>query len=328
MDSKTAFKRFELENSFSTAPDDMYRYDHEAQVAIRESMPWKKDPHYFTHVKVSGIALVKMMMHAREGLQKIPGQGEDYEVMGLLQGKIEANTLIVLDVFGVLKGNEVRVTAGAADIEYMCQYVATSEKVGKNDSVIGWYHSHPGFGCWLSGIDVNTQFNNQNFQDPYLAIVVDPKRTLSSGKVEIKAFRTWPTENYVIPEQHKMKVPKGKGEFEFGVYSHRYYELKISVFQSSLDQLLLQQLWSKYWVKTLSISRNLLNCEFDAEQLVQLEDNIKDAEKELEKHKNQISKSKDEPQIAVVAKECSAAAGEQLNGVFSQVVKHQLFNIH
>jgi len=125
-----------------------------------------------------------------------------------------------------------------------------------------------------------------------------------------------------------MKVPKGKGEFEFGVYSHRYYELKISVFQSTLDQLLLQQLWSKYWVKTLSLSRNLLNCEFDAEQLAQLEDNIKDAEKELEKHKNQISKGKDEPQIAVVAKECSAAAGEQLNGVFSQVVKHQLFNIH
>lgn len=23
--------------------------------------------------------------------------------------------------------------------------------------VVGWYHSHPGFGCWLSGVDVNTQ---------------------------------------------------------------------------------------------------------------------------------------------------------------------------
>jgi len=22
---------------------------------------------------------------------------------------------------------------------------------------VGWYHSHPGFGCWLSGVDVNTQ---------------------------------------------------------------------------------------------------------------------------------------------------------------------------
>lgn len=23
--------------------------------------------------------------------------------------------------------------------------------------VVGWYHSHPGFGCWLSSVDVNTQ---------------------------------------------------------------------------------------------------------------------------------------------------------------------------
>jgi len=25
------------------------------------------------------------------------------------------------------------------------------------EMVVGWYHSHPGFGCWLSGVDVNTQ---------------------------------------------------------------------------------------------------------------------------------------------------------------------------
>ena len=25
------------------------------------------------------------------------------------------------------------------------------------ETVIGWYHSHPGFGCWLSAVDVNTQ---------------------------------------------------------------------------------------------------------------------------------------------------------------------------
>ena len=23
-------------------------------------------------------------------------------------------------------------------------------------SCVGWYHSHPGFGCWLSSVDVNT----------------------------------------------------------------------------------------------------------------------------------------------------------------------------
>jgi COP9 signalosome complex subunit 5 len=32
--------------------------------------------------------------------------------------------------------------------------------------------SHPGYGCWLSGIDVGTQTTNQKFSDPYLAVVV------------------------------------------------------------------------------------------------------------------------------------------------------------
>ena len=30
-------------------------------------------------------------------------------------------------------------------------------KVGyKAEVVVGWYHSHPGFGCWLSFVDVKT----------------------------------------------------------------------------------------------------------------------------------------------------------------------------
>lgn len=47
------------------------------------------------------------------------------------------------------------------------------------ENAIGWYHSHPGYGCWLSGIDVSTQMLNQNFQEPFVAIVVDPVRTIS-----------------------------------------------------------------------------------------------------------------------------------------------------
>lgn len=39
-------------------------------------------------------------------------------------------------------------------------------------NVLGWYHSHPGYGCWLSGIDVTTQSTNQKFQDPFVAVVV------------------------------------------------------------------------------------------------------------------------------------------------------------
>lgn len=32
-----------------------------------------------------------------------------------------------------------------------------SIRLPRPEMVVGWYHSHPGFGCWLSGVDVNTQ---------------------------------------------------------------------------------------------------------------------------------------------------------------------------
>jgi len=294
---------------------------------ILEKRPWKADPHYFKQVKISGIALIKMLMHSRDGLAKKPGD-LDLEVMGLLQGKIDGDAVIVMDCFGVIKGNEVRVTAGTADFEYMVQYTDSASLVGKVEPVVGWYHSHPGFGCWLSGIDVNTQLTNQTYQDPYIAIVVDPKRTMSSGRVELRAFRTWPAD-FTPPEHLQNTVPKGKGEFDYGVHAQKYYELKVTVFKSSLDSVLLEQLWSKYWVKTLAVSRNLFNRDFDATQLAELNDQIVEADKNVDKFKGMGGGKKKEEQteIAIAAKDCSKNAAEQLNGVMNQLLKHQLFNM-
>jgi len=51
-------------------------------------------------------------------------------------------------------------------------FVDEEKQAGRLENAIGWYHSHPGYGCWLSGIDVNTQINNQTYQDPFVAVVV------------------------------------------------------------------------------------------------------------------------------------------------------------
>ena len=71
--------------------------------------------------------------------------------------------------------------------------------------MVGWYHSHPGYGCWLSGIDCSTQMMQQQYQDPFLAIVVDPHRTIASGKIEIGAFRTYP-EVWVPHREHMYQL--------------------------------------------------------------------------------------------------------------------------
>ncbi|OMJ15141.1 COP9 signalosome complex subunit 5 [Smittium culicis] len=117
--------------------------------------------------------------------------------MGLLLGKVLDNVMVVMDVFALpVEGTETRVNAHSDANEYMIQFLENSKKnrngisVNRPENAIGWYHSHPGYGCWLSGIDVSTQSLNQTYQDPWLAIVVDPKRTLSSGKIDIGAFRT------------------------------------------------------------------------------------------------------------------------------------------
>ena len=64
--------------------------------------------------------------------------------------------------------------------------------------VVGWYHSHPGFGCWLSSVDVNTQQVSfliylkiksfEQLNQRAVAVVVDPIQSVK-GKVVIDAFR-------------------------------------------------------------------------------------------------------------------------------------------
>jgi 26S proteasome regulatory subunit N11 len=54
--------------------------------------------------------------------------------------------------------------------------------------VVGWYHSHPGFGCWLSGVDISTQNSFEQLNPRAVAVVVDPVQSVP-GKVVIDAFR-------------------------------------------------------------------------------------------------------------------------------------------
>ncbi len=104
-------------------------------------------------------------MHARSG--------GNIEVMGLMQGKIMDDTMIIMDSFELpVEGTETRVNAAAEGYEYMVTYLEKIKEVGRLENAIGWYHSHPGYGCWLSGIDVSTQLLNQQYQEPWLAIVV------------------------------------------------------------------------------------------------------------------------------------------------------------
>jgi 26S proteasome regulatory subunit N11 len=49
------------------------------------------------------------------------------------------------------------VSVEAVDPVFQAKMLDMLKQTGRPEMVVGWYHSHPGFGCWLSGVDVNTQ---------------------------------------------------------------------------------------------------------------------------------------------------------------------------
>jgi len=306
-------------------PDKLYAYSAAAHNALCQQKPWAADPKYFKNVKISANALIKMVMHARSG--------GDIEVMGMLQGKVEANTFIVMDTFPLpVEASETRVNAGAEAMEFMIGYLELVKKAGREENPVGWYHSHPGYGCWLSGIDVSTQMLQQQWQDPWLAIVVDPKRTINSGKVQLGAFRTYP-KDYKPPEEGASEyqtIPLEKIE-DFGVHVKSYYPLEVSYFKSSLDNHLLELLWNKYWVSTLSSSPILANKEYTTRQLSDLTDKLEQSESQLSHSRMgggffMADRKKEESALAKIAKDCTRPSTEQVHGLMSQVLKDILFN--
>jgi COP9 signalosome complex subunit 5 len=209
---------------------------------------------------------------------------------------------------------------------------------------VGWYHSHPGYGCWMSGIDCSTQMLNQQYQEPWLAVIIDPIRTCAAGKVEIGAFRTYP-EGYKPPEQGPAEyqtIPLSKIE-DFGVHAEQYYTLDVSFFKSGLDAAMLDLLWNKYWVNTLSSSPLVGNRAFVAGQVADLADKLEQADAAAH-HGGGASGglgalgggarrggragagTGEEGPLAKVTRDAAVASLEQTKGLATQVIKNMLFN--
>jgi len=318
-------KAWELENAVKLVDphrDALYSYDAKEQKAIQDEQPWRKDPHHFKNVRISAVALLKMVMHARSG--------GSLEVMGLMQGKISGDTFIVTDAFRLpVEGTETRVNASDEANEYVIQYLQSCRENGRADNAVGWYHSHPGYGCWLSGIDVATQMAQQ-FQDPFLAVVIDPDRTISAGKVEIGAFRTYPKDYKPAAGQEDddyQTIPLAKIE-DFGAHASQYYSLEISHYKSTLDAHLLELLWNKYWVSTLSQSPLFTNREYSSKQMLDLSQKIRNAEKSIQSSTrggHMGGRGSKESHMEKVIRDSNKIAGEEITGLMAGEIKAKLF---
>lgn len=67
-------KRFEFENE--VIEEELYHFEEAEVDKLMDERPWLKDPNHFKRVKISSVALIKMVMHAKSG--------GDLEIMGLM----------------------------------------------------------------------------------------------------------------------------------------------------------------------------------------------------------------------------------------------------
>ena len=77
----------------------------------------------------------------------------------------------VADVFAMPQSG-TGVSVEAVDPVFQAKMLDMLKQTGRPEMVVGWYHSHPGFGCWLSGVDINTQQSFEALSERAVAVVI------------------------------------------------------------------------------------------------------------------------------------------------------------
>ncbi|KAI6205594.1 26S proteasome regulatory subunit RPN11 [Aphelenchoides besseyi] len=208
-------------------------------------------------VYISSLALLKMLKHGRAGVPM--------EVMGLMLGEfVDEYTVNVIDVFAMPQSG-TGVSVEAVDPVFQAKMLEMLKQTGRPEMVVGWYHSHPGFGCWLSGVDISTQQSFEALSDRAVAVVVDPIQSVK-GKVVIDAFRTINPQTIAL-NQEPRQTTSNIGHLQkpsiqaliHGLNRH-YYSIPIAYRTHNLEQKMLLNLNKQSWNDSLALNSFQQHC--------------------------------------------------------------------
>lgn len=192
-----------------------------------------------------------MLKHGRAGVPM--------EVMGLMLGDfIDDYTVKCVDVFAMPQSG-TGVSVEAVDPVFQTRMLDMLKQTGRPEMVVGWYHSHPGFGCWLSGVDINTQQSFEALNQRAVAVVVDPIQSVK-GKVVIDCFRTINPQMIMLGQEPRQTTSNlghlHKPSIQALIHglNRHYYSIALSYKQNELEQQMLMNLHKKTWTDGLKLA--------------------------------------------------------------------------
>lgn len=203
-------------------------------------------------VQISSLALLKMLKHGRAGVPM--------EVMGLMLGQfVDDYTINCVDVFAMPQSG-TGVSVEAVDPVFQTKMLEMLKQTGRPEMVVGWYHSHPGFGCWMSGVDINTQQSFEALNQRAVAVVIDPVQSVK-GKVVIDCFRLINPQLMMLGQEPRqttsnvghLKKPSIQALIH-GLNRH-YYSMVIDYRKNELEEQMLTNLYKNTWSSGLKTTR-------------------------------------------------------------------------
>ena len=260
-----------------------------------------------------------MLKHGRAGVP--------LEVMGLLLGElVDDYTVRVVDVFAMPQSG-TGVSVESIDEAFQINMTEMLKLTGRGEMVVGWYHSHPGFGCWLSGVDMNTQQSFEQQLARAVAVVIDPIQSVR-GKVVIDAFRLI-NPQLLMRSMEPRQTTSNIGHLNkpsitavlHGLNRH-YYSLAINYRKNELEQSMLLNLQKKKWVQGLKVEDFKKR---EDENLKTVEEMLNLAETYNKWIQDEMKKTKQEMVVSTVGKLDPKKRLEQdVDHIMTQNILHSL----
>ena len=202
-------------------------------------------------IHVSALALLKMLKHGRAGVPM--------EVMGLMLGQfVDDYTINCVDVFAMPQSG-TSVSVESVDPVFQTDMHEMLKQTGRPEMVVGWYHSHPGFGCWLSSTDINTQSSFEALNPRVVALVVDPIQSVK-GKVVIDCFRLINPQLMMLGHESRQTTSNighlHKPSIQALIHglNRHYYSIVIDYRKNELEEQMLTNLGKRNWVSSLTVT--------------------------------------------------------------------------